>query len=390
MKTNATIKIAFFLLLGIFSIRLNAMPDPPELLYIASDFTFTEDLNKQIIVVADNITIDGNGYTLQGPGWAGFYLDGRSNVTIKNVIIKGFGYGIWLSGSSNNKIIQNTMMENIESGIAIQYSSNYNIVDRNNITANGYQGINLGDCSHNTISGNYIAENNDNILLIRSSNNVISENVIKDNTGMVGIGGWYSSDYNIISGNDVINNNWGIYFYFCSNNDIFHNNIIDNIYNAGGYSPTGNNWHHNELLEGNYWSDYPGVDNGSGTGKHAIAGDGIGDTNIPWPRVDFDYYPLIEPWSPKLTPEAQIDRIIDEVNNLFSTGNFNDGETKSLIVKLEGALQKLDKGNTNAACNQLGAFINQVNALINSGRLTFEEGEQLIFAAEAVIDELCR
>jgi hypothetical protein len=46
-------------------------------------------------------------------------------------------------------------------------------------------------------------------------------------------------------------------------------------------------------LEGNYWSDYPGVDDGSGTGKHAIAGDGIGDTYIPWPGLDFDFYPLI-------------------------------------------------------------------------------------------------
>jgi len=49
-------------------------------------------------------------------------------------------------------------------------------------------------------------------------------------------------------------------------------------------------------LEGNYWSDYPGVDDGSGTGKHAIADDFIGDTDIPWPEPGYDYYPLMSPW----------------------------------------------------------------------------------------------
>jgi hypothetical protein len=35
------------------------------------------------------------------------------------------------------------------------------------------------------------------------------------------------------------------------------------------------------------------VDDGSGTGRHAIAGDGIGDTNIPHPGANYDYYPFM-------------------------------------------------------------------------------------------------
>jgi hypothetical protein len=46
-------------------------------------------------------------------------------------------------------------------------------------------------------------------------------------------------------------------------------------------------------LEGNFWSDYTGVDDGSGTEKHAIAGDGIGDTDIPYPSLNFDNFPLV-------------------------------------------------------------------------------------------------
>jgi len=55
-----------------------------------------------------------------------------------------------------------------------------------------------------------------------------------------------------------------------------------------------NKWYHPELLEGNFWSSYTGLDDGSGSDKHAIAGDGIGDTNTPWWGSEFDKYPFIQ------------------------------------------------------------------------------------------------
>ena len=88
-------------------------------------------------------------------------------------------------------------------------------------------------------------------------------------------------------------------------------------------------------------------------------------------------------------PVEQIEELIGKVFSLVDEGKLNKGEANSLNSKLDAALKSIEKGKTNTACNQLGAFINQVNALINSGRLTQEEGEQLIFAAEAVIAELC-
>jgi len=48
------------------------------------------------------------------------------------------------------------------------------------------------------------------------------------------------------------------------------------------------------LLEGNYWSDYSGADDGSGSGKHATSGDNIGDTEIPHPGTNYDNYPLMQ------------------------------------------------------------------------------------------------
>jgi hypothetical protein len=51
-----------------------------------------------------------------------------------------------------------------------------------------------------------------------------------------------------------------------------------------------NNLWNNSDEEGNYWSDYTGVDNGA---NDRLAGDGIGDTKIPHPGAGCDYYPMM-------------------------------------------------------------------------------------------------
>ena len=52
--------------------------------------------------------------------------------------------------------------------------------------------------------------------------------------------------------------------------------------------------------------------------------------------------------------------------------------------KIEAALTSLNQGNNGAACNQLHAFINQINAFINAGKIPPDKGEELIDAAEAI------
>ena len=48
----------------------------------------------------------------------------------------------------------------------------------------------------------------------------------------------------------------------------------------------------------------------------------------------------------------------------------------------------LDRGNVEAATNQLAAAINRVNALVNAGKLTAVEGQELQNALQQVIDGL--
>ena len=377
-----------YMLVLFFTVSLVCIVAPPTMLVraqtfnIDSDYTFENDLSEKIVVIADNIVIDGNGYTLQG--WSaeiGITLSGRSNVTIKNLAITGWGVGIFLSSSANNSIVGNSLSTSVDTdivlrdsshnsiadntlttskkGIDIKVSSHNNSIEGNTLT-NIERGIALKDSANNSIAGNtFINSTEEGIWLESSSNNIVgntftnsyfgiyqysstnnsivgniftnstnygirlsssSNNSIVGNTltnsTNCGINLVSSSNYNSLVGNTLTNStnygirlsgsynnrimgntltnstNYGVWLY-ASNNVVYHNNFIDNGVPAYDYSPENNAWHHPDLLEGNYWSDYEGVDDGSGTGKHAIADDGIGDTAIPHPAIDFDYYPFV-------------------------------------------------------------------------------------------------
>ena len=69
----------------------------------------------------------------------------------------------------------------------------------------------------------------------------------------------------------------------------------------------------------------------------------------------------------------------------------NDGEQNSLGAKLQAALASIQSGNPGgprAAGNQLGAFINEIHALQNSGRLSAQDAAALISAANNIIASL--
>jgi parallel beta-helix repeat protein len=309
-------------------------------------YIFTGDIYDSIVVERDNITIDGNGHLLQGAGsWYGIELSGRRYVTIKNVQIKSFDIGVYLSGSLSNTIIGNNITANNSFGIELDSSSNYNTIIGNNITANNFYGIGLDGSSNNTIARNTVTANNyDGIELDSSSNyNTIIGNNITANGGNGGIGLYSSSNNNIIRNNITANDNRGIYLTG-SNNNIIGNNITANddegVYLSGfsNYntiigndiaahtyygislsSSSNNKFYHNNFINnracpqvhsyrsvnvwddgypsgGNYWSDYAGIDKKSGPNQDQPGSDGIGDTPYIINADNRDRYPLMNPW----------------------------------------------------------------------------------------------
>jgi len=240
-------------------------------------YTFTDNITDSIVIQKDNIVVDGAGHILQGSGYGtGISLTGESNVTIQNVEITTFLYGIYLHSSSSNSIFGSNITANSWYGIYLDSYSDYNSISGNNITANNYHGI-LLDSSNNGISGNNITANNDAGICLTwsSSSNSISGNNItanihkgiflgdSDNNSISGnnitSNDWYGiyldshSDFNSISGNNITNHGFGILLYSSDNNGISGNNITANNYgicltwSSSSNSISGNNIANNEF-----------------------------------------------------------------------------------------------------------------------------------------------
>ena len=274
---------------GTIYIRADGSIDGPANITTSDYVTyyFTDNNYDSIIVERDNIVVDGAGYTLQGTVYEiGISMTWRSNVTIKNMEIKAFGCGIYLDCSSNSIISGNNITANNYYSIGLDSSSN-NSVSGNKLTANNLYGICLYSSSNkNSITGNNITANTDDgIILTSSNNNSISGNNIADNGNGIYLG--FSSNNNSISGNNIMNNECGIYIIRTSNNTFYHNNIINNTQQVDFYESDYTNFWDNGV-EGNYWSNYTGVDS-----DH----DGIGEAHHKIDASNIDYFPLIGKFS---------------------------------------------------------------------------------------------
>ena len=208
-------------------------------------YTFIDNIYDSIVVERDDIVVDGAGYTLQGmPQSTGITLEVRNNVTIKNVEIKEFQFGILLLFSSMCHMLRNTLTLCFEYGIGL-VSSSGNRIYGNNITRND-NGIFSSDSSDNNIFQNNVTTNGLLSIWLRdSSNNTISGNNIKDN--YYGMHLWRCPD-NLISGNHITNNHFGIDLYKSSNNTISGNNITDNDHCINLISTNQNEISYNSIL----------------------------------------------------------------------------------------------------------------------------------------------
>ncbi len=290
-------------------------------------------------------------------GSLGIALGYSDNITVKNNNCSNNGfYGIYLQYSTSNEIMSNTCQLNSEYGIQL-YSSNFNEIIDNTCTY-AWRGISLYMSDSNIIDHNSILKCNYGIYAEEAMINEIINNTINSNR-YYGIFFEFYADANYVInntcnynyeygfyiefsfGNTIINNSFsfnndtGIYMEYSDDNIIYYNNISNNNYginlmSAGRndfYENTisfnlltgflistnsdGNNIYHNLFIsntqqasnsgtnswswnqEGNYWDDYIGLDNGS---NGRIAGDGIGDTNLPHPGPGCDNYPFVKPY----------------------------------------------------------------------------------------------
>ena len=85
---------------------------------------------------------------------------------------------------------------------------------------------------------------------------------------------------------------------------------------------------------------------------------------------------------PTVTPQEAIQYLMADVKALVLRLGLS--QDQALLAKLAAAIPSLDRGRTNAACNQLSAFVNQVNGLIGAKKLTAVAAQELIDATGAI------
>ncbi|HEX2076372.1 MAG TPA: DNA/RNA non-specific endonuclease [Longimicrobium sp.] len=88
------------------------------------------------------------------------------------------------------------------------------------------------------------------------------------------------------------------------------------------------------------------------------------------------------------SPSQAIDGLADDVDGLVDAGDVSRGNGVSLNAKLRAAQQQLARGNGATALNQLGAFVNEVEAMVSSGRLSAAQGEALAAAAQRIAQSI--
>lgn len=80
-----------------------------------------------------------------------------------------------------------------------------------------------------------------------------------------------------------------------------------------------------------------------------------------------------------LTPAQAIPNVITTIEGLRTAGALNQGQANSLIVKLNHAIDSLNsKPNQKTACNQLQAFVNEINAYVSAGILTPAQADTVL------------
>jgi len=227
-------------------IRADGSIDPSDAPISTSDnITYHIDDNiliKSIIVERDNITILGHNHVIHGNQSlrVGIDLTERKNVTVREVEIAMFTFGVLLNSSDDCRLFYNTIWDNW-AGIWVE-SSLRAIINYNNASYNNFCGIRI----------------------LRGGNNEMYYNTVFSN--LYGIYAWYSVADTLVGNNASSNMNNGIQLFNCgAGTRLINNNLSSNrdygisLYESDTVRMSGNIASGNKLnfgIDGSHYLDF--------------------------------------------------------------------------------------------------------------------------------------
>ena len=374
------------------------------------NFTYSSDEGKSVtllggyapgctsrLVDPSNTVLDGGSsggvLSIDNLNGGNIFIEG---FTIQNGDLVNWGGGVDANsisslGPSGDVIIANNIIKGNTAligaggvcGQSFSVEASGNVIFTNNIISGNTAavrgaGLDAASYSETTTEGD-----------ITLTNNTITGNILTEGPGAAV--SLYNGDVNvynnIIWGNDTFFGDIYLWQWLGTSNG--YNNDYSKMY--GSWTNSGNNINEDPLFvgSGNYHlqPNSPCIDAGTNGAPELPVSDIEGS-----PRIidgDGNGTAVVDMGAYESQVLEQIFKMIEDIDSLVDNGLLNYGQANALNKKLEAALKSLEKRNTKAACIQLNAFINQVNAYIKSRRLSPIKGQALIDAANDIINELC-
>jgi parallel beta-helix repeat protein len=212
-----------------------------------TDTTLDSDLvncpNNGIVIGADGIALDLNGYTVDGDGEPfepcpdeefcviGLLNDGHDGITVRNGSVRGFKFGVFVGRARHNRVLGISSTRNVFFGFVVAESArslvrgssgsgnlapdgdgmgvfgshDVRIVD--NLFRHNPLGLHVADSTDNVIRGNLISRNSGIGIIIEANRNQVRRNRCRRNSGECILVHGYR---NVIAGNRARGDGAGI------------------------------------------------------------------------------------------------------------------------------------------------------------------------------------
>jgi parallel beta-helix repeat protein len=214
-------------------------------------------------------------------------------------------YNIIVWGSTLNAFMQGFDITNIVNGKTVYYFTSANDLFINPSSCPNIGYLAIVNCTNATVKDVDLSFNRDGLILAQSTNCGILNVTISGNRGPLLYGGLtlFNSSNNIIANSLISNNTVGICAYKSNENTFYHNAFIDNSihvisnFKSPFSQPSGplskNIWDNGYPSGGNYWSNYCRIDLYSGPHQNETGSDGICDSFYKIDENNQDNYPLM-------------------------------------------------------------------------------------------------